>query len=204
MKKLKLNLNFSVNPKILQSKLFTIPEQMLSQLDNFIGWQNINLDTTLDNFDLYNLDKFVLAENSELSMNGMYELNLNPVEDFLYEQSYLSNYKISLLKDQKIYSLTIHELKNDILIIEDANISSNNLGFSNGTANIPIRIEKDIIIGFFERLFSLDDSQDARIINLLESSLVEKQKVFTSFSFDLDGNKVNEIFREKNIYTERL
>ena len=70
---------------------------MLSQLDNFIGWQNINLDTTLDNFDLYNLDKFVLAENSELSMNGMYELNFNPVEDFLNEQSYLSNYKISLL-----------------------------------------------------------------------------------------------------------
>ena len=201
-KKLKLNLNFSVNPKILQSKLFTIPEQMLSQLDNFIGWQNINLDTTLDNFDLYNLDKFVLAENSELSMNGMYELNLNPVEDFLYEQSYLSNYKISLLKDQKINSLTIHELKNDILIIEDANISSNNLDFSNGTANIPIRIEKDIIIGFFERLFSLDDSQDARIINLLESSLVEKQKVFTSFSFDLEGNKANEIFRDTSITFE--
>ena len=66
-KKLKLKLNFSTNPKILQSKLLTIPEQMLSQLNNFIGWQNINLDTTLDNFDLYNLDKLVLAENSELS-----------------------------------------------------------------------------------------------------------------------------------------
>ena len=39
-KKLKLNLNFSINPKILQSKLITIPEQMLSQLDNFIGWQD--------------------------------------------------------------------------------------------------------------------------------------------------------------------
>ena len=198
-KKLKLNLNFSVNSNILQSKLFTIPEQMLSQLDNFIGWQNINLDTTLDNFDLYNLDKFVLAENSKLSMNGMYELNLNPVGDFLYEQSYLSNYKISLLKDQKINKLTIHDLENNIFTIEDANISSNNLSFSNGTANIPIRIEKDIIISFFERLFSLDDSQDARIINLLESSLVEKQKVLTSFSFDLDHDKVNEIFRDTSI-----
>ena len=118
-KKLKLNLNFSVNPKILQSKLFTIPEQMLSQLNNFIGWQNINLDTTLDNFDLFNLDKFVLAENSKLSMNGMYELNLNPVGDFLYEQSYLSNYKISLLKDKKINKLTIHDLENDIFTIEE-------------------------------------------------------------------------------------
>ena len=103
-KKLKLNLNFSIDTKILNSKLITIPEQILNQLDNFIGWQNINLDTTLDNFDLYNLDKFVLAENSELSMNGMYELELNPVQDFFHEKSYLSNYKISLLKDQKSIS----------------------------------------------------------------------------------------------------
>ena len=69
-KKLKIKSQFSVNPKILQSKLITIPEQILSQLDNFIGWQNININTTLDNFDLYNLDNFVLAENSELSMKG--------------------------------------------------------------------------------------------------------------------------------------
>ena len=48
----------------------------------------------------------------------------------------------------------------------------------------------------------MDDSQDARIINLLETSLVEKQKVFTSFSFDLEKNKVNEIFRDTSITFE--
>jgi len=201
-KELKLKLNFSINPKILNSKLFTISEQILNQLDNLIGWQNINLDTTLDNFDLYNLNKFVLAENSKVSMEGMYKLDLNHVENFLHDQSYLSDYKITLLKDQKINKLIIHELKNDIIIIEDANITSNNLSFSHGDANIPIRIEKDIIVGFFERLFSLDDLYDARIISLLETSLVEKQKVFTSFSFDLEGNKANEIFRNTSITFE--
>jgi len=199
---LKLKLNFSINPKILHSKLFTFSEQILNQLDSFIGWQNINLNTTLNNFDLYNLNTFVLADNSKVSIDGMYKLDLNHIEDFLYDQSYLSDYKITFLKDQKINKLIIHELKNDIITIEDANITSNNLSFSSGKANIPIRIEKDIIVVFFERLFSLDDLRDARIISLLETSLVEKQKVFASFSFDLKGNKANEIFRDTSITFE--
>ena len=105
-------------------------------------------------------------------MNGMYELNLNLVDDFLYEQSYLSNYKISLLKDQKINSLTIHELKNDILIIEDANISSNSLDFSNGTANIPIRI---IIRTFKSKVFNFS-------IGMVIFILIIDNKPITSIS----------------------
>ncbi len=199
---LKLKLNFSINPKILHSKLFNFSEQILNQLDNLIGWQNMNLDTTLNNFDIYNLNTFVLAENSKVSMDGMYEMDFNLVEDFFYDQSYLSDYKITLLKDKKINKLIIHELKNDIIFIEDANITFDNLSFISGKANIPINIEKDIVLGFFERLFSSNDSYNARIISLLETSLVEKQKVFTSFSFNFKGNKANKIFKDTSITLE--
>ena len=89
-KKLKLNLNFSIDTKILNSKLITIPEQILNQLDNFIGWQNINLDITLDNFDLYNLEKFVLAENSELSKYKLFIcLEGNVFRNLRFERSNL-------------------------------------------------------------------------------------------------------------------
>ena len=201
-KELRLDLNFSINPKILHSTSLKLPEQITSQVKNFIGWQNIVLNASLENFDLLNLDNLILSDKSEILLQGMYELDLNLLEGILDKKLLPSEYKISLIKDKKIINLQINELSNDIFSIDNGNITSNNLSFDKGNAEIPLRIEKDIIISFFKKLFTLDNLKDARILGLLDEFLVEKQKIDTSFSFNSSGKQLNEIFSDTSIKFE--